>query len=94
MGLEWHNRRRSNKGRFTPRKHTTQIHVYCTWDQWQAIRGAAILTCQDMSEFCRNAAMERADALTRGGGPRVVIIDEPITGKNAVSADGQRDERK
>ena len=71
MGLEWHNRNRSSKGRFAPKHHTTQIHVYCTWAEWQQIKAGAMMATQDMSEFCRNAALAKAAQLKQGP----VVID-------------------
>ena len=84
MGLEWHNRKRNSRGRFAPRAHSTQVHVYCTDAEWRAIRGASLMACEDMSEFCRRAAIARAEALIRGG----TRDNQPFSGEKTVSTDG------
>ena len=62
MGLEWHNRSRDSRGRWASREHCQQIHIYCTTMQWRTIKYAALMAGEEVSEYCRTAAMARAKA--------------------------------
>ena len=61
MGYEFHDRNRDRRGRFDHVHRTSQIHVYCTYEQWERIRMAANAACEDTSSFVRAAALKRAD---------------------------------
>lgn len=68
MGFEYHDRRRNSLGQFDNTYHDAQIHLYCTAKERRTIRKAAMECAEEMSTFCRRAAMKRAkQVLTENG---------------------------
>ena len=63
MGFEYHNRRRNSRGQFENVYHNAQIHVYLDKIQWKTIKYAALMVGEDLSEFCRIAALQRVKDL-------------------------------
>ena len=80
MGLEYHDRQRDRLGRFVRAGRHRQVHVYCDWHQWRIIKAAALAAGEDMSQFCRRAAMRRAEKL--------IARDNPETVKTVPTDDG------
>jgi len=68
MGFEYHDRRRNRLGQFVAKNHDAQIHMYCTAKQRRTIRAAALIAAEELSTFCRRAAIERAKAVLTGNG--------------------------
>ena len=68
MGYEYHNRRRNSLGQFDYTHHTSQIHVYCTGKQARTIRAAAAVAGEELSAFCRQAAMDKAKEILTDNG--------------------------
>lgn len=70
MGFEYHDRHRNSLGQFVAKNHDAQIHMYCTAKQRRMIRTAALVATEELSTFCRHAAIERAkQVLTENGQP-------------------------
>jgi len=60
MGFEYHDRKRNPDGTFAPHKHGMQVHIYCTEAQWRTLRLASANSGEELSTFCREAALEKA----------------------------------
>ena len=80
MGYEYHNRRRNRYGKFDFTHHTCQIHVYCTANEIRTIRAAALEAAEDLSEYCRNAALERAKRIITENGENSINEEQSING--------------
>lgn len=68
MGYEYHDRRRNRLGQFVTNHHDAQIHMYCTVKERRTIRAAACVAGEEMSAFCRRAAIARAKEVLTGNG--------------------------
>ena len=68
MGFEYHDRHRNSLGQFAPTHHDAQIHVYCSAKQRRTIRAAALVAGEELSTFCRRAAIARAKTVLTGNG--------------------------
>ena len=68
MGYEYHDRKRDYRGRFDKVHRSSQVHIYCNFEEWRVLRMAANLAQVDMSSFCRQAALNRAGVVLDGAG--------------------------
>lgn len=81
MGWEWHDRQRDARGRFVPMGKRRQLHVYCSLEEWAGISAAALRVGEEVSEFCRKAAMLRVRYYQENGWPSEDGWPYPRTGK-------------
>jgi len=80
MGFEYHDRRRNRLGQFVPRNHDAQIHMYCTANERRTIRAAALVAAEEVSTFCRRAAIARAKQVLTEDGQNSTNGDYSING--------------
>ena len=60
MGFKYHDRRRNRRGQFDKTHRTSQVHMYCTSGEWMLLHLAAMNAGEELSAYCRRAALERA----------------------------------
>jgi uncharacterized protein (DUF1778 family) len=80
MGYEYHDRRRNRLGQFVTNHHDAQIHMYCTVKERRLIRSAAFYAGEEMSAFCRRAAIARAKGTLTGNGETSTNGEDGING--------------